>query len=1125
MSDKPEKQSTTHAPTLEELQAGKGEDFSPSKFMRGRRPELFSDSEVVSEVRLTREVFEYHLETLTRRKQETEFEHFCRRLAEKEICPNLITQTGPIGGGDSKVDAETYPVADEIALRWYEGIASEAGRERWAFAFSAKRDWHPKMQSDVQGIINTKRGYSLIYFITNQFVKDKARAQIEDQLKKDYKVAVRILDRSWIMKCVFEHERFRLAADTLKLTGYDEAATKRVGPRDTERQVELKEIEEQINDSSRYEGVEYQLAEDCLEAALLARGLELPRTEVEGRFLRAQRIAEKVNDRQQRMRIAYARAWTAFWWYDDFQELNELYEKVEELGVDSKEATDLELLANLWTVLHTTVLEQKLTAAAAKLDRRTDKLKAQLDRAASDKQRPNNALQARTSKILMDLSEATAKRIPLDLVLKSLNDALIASKHLAQFPVKPITKIIRELGKHLPDNAEYDKLFELVVSLTEHRASEGEAGRVLLQRGYQKLRAGKKYDVIRLLGRAQQKLAMDEYRAEWVTALAGCGLAYESAGLLWAARANMLVAANQTLTEYWKHGRIVPQALTCLQRLVWLELQLGRVPHALAWIDLASLIAHHLVLEGNRKEFFINQREAQDDVLSLLLLRTDFWELKRLDFLPHILESFGLYRSWVALLYALGHEDYLRLRGVIPENESPESMRALFLKRLTQPANNDLPDQPELQFSEKVTLRSFVLGCEVTVQAANSPASTSLAETILGVLEAFLATSLEAELFPYRSELTINISPSDFVQGLPQYQIDETGGGGTISIRHAVAIQQRTPDEQNAFQSWVLEFVLKTTLQIAVVTDLKSFEKRIFQDELGLARALNLSDVGIAIQNILGTSPKFRLSDWEPQAAEKRFPVQRDLPWNQGFPSTAEEKPPEAPLRPGEGEPPDELFGVDSLKHKDRRVFSLINIPLWDKADWRGTAYAWHPKAIPILSLGFGKPEAGKRIFNQLRTKLGEIDENEHLRVAIVTGVDKKQPSSYKVVISANPNLGKNAQGRQFVVVARINRMDPPDLRNLNSFLEHYNRTGRYFIVPSHFKGAAEQPEIFWDLRIGKRELSVREAWQIGENDPDICTIQESDQPIIPAGVKDAPVKRALDSLKQLKRRKAKRRG
>src|SRR5690349_13420504 len=95
------------------------ENFRPSEFMRARRPELFSDSKVIGEPRLSPEVFEYHLDTLTSRKQETEFEHFCRRLAEKEICPNILPQTGPTGGGDSKVDAETYPVSDAISLRWY----------------------------------------------------------------------------------------------------------------------------------------------------------------------------------------------------------------------------------------------------------------------------------------------------------------------------------------------------------------------------------------------------------------------------------------------------------------------------------------------------------------------------------------------------------------------------------------------------------------------------------------------------------------------------------------------------------------------------------------------------------------------------------------------------------------------------------------------------------------------------------------------------------------------------------------------------------------------------------------------------------------------------------------------
>ena len=123
--------------------------FSPKAFLKARRPERFSDSVVQEVAELDRSLLEYHLDSLTSRGQETDFERFARRLCEREICPNLLPQTGPTGGGDSKVDFETYPVTDRLALAWYVGVDSGASHERWAFAFSAKEDWRPKVRSDV----------------------------------------------------------------------------------------------------------------------------------------------------------------------------------------------------------------------------------------------------------------------------------------------------------------------------------------------------------------------------------------------------------------------------------------------------------------------------------------------------------------------------------------------------------------------------------------------------------------------------------------------------------------------------------------------------------------------------------------------------------------------------------------------------------------------------------------------------------------------------------------------------------------------------------------------------------------------------------------------------------------
>jgi hypothetical protein len=131
----------------------------PITYMRSRHPDLYSDSETVSRPQLTEDILEYRLQTLTNRNQETEFAYFAWRLAQKEICPNLRPQTGPVGGGDSKVDSETIPVSSDVADVWV-GIDPAAATERWAFAFSAKKDWKAKVAQDVKKIWKSSLGSS-----------------------------------------------------------------------------------------------------------------------------------------------------------------------------------------------------------------------------------------------------------------------------------------------------------------------------------------------------------------------------------------------------------------------------------------------------------------------------------------------------------------------------------------------------------------------------------------------------------------------------------------------------------------------------------------------------------------------------------------------------------------------------------------------------------------------------------------------------------------------------------------------------------------------------------------------------------------------------------------------------
>ncbi len=205
----------------------------------------------------------------------------------------------------------------------------------------------------------------------------------------------------------------------------------------------------------------------------------------------------------------------------------------------------------------------------------------------------------------------------------------------------------------------------------------------------------------------------------------------------------------------------------------------------------------------------------------------------------------------------------------------------------------------------------------------------------------------------------------------------------------------------------------------------------------------------------MGDKPKFRLSDWESQAKSERFELRRSVAWNhnlrqpraEGFIDFSEFH---------KGEPSAPLFGVDSLKHNDYKIFSLINIPLWDKAGWSGIVYSWSTDAIPLLALGFKDINAGLEIFREWHNKLGPIDEEEQLRITILTVIDKHHPANYRV---------------------------------------SYNHFGKYVLLPGQFASDLAKVKLF-DYGIIKRELRICEAWQLGSTDRDVHMIHEGDNPI-----------------------------
>ena len=1088
----------------------------PSELMRFRHPDLFSDTRIDEVPRLPKAVFEYHLDTLTNRKQEYQFEHFCRKLAEKEICPNLRVQTGPTGGGDSKVDTETYPVAKEIVDRWWIGSPS-AGKERWAFAFSAKKQWKSKLKADIENILSTSRDYKLIYFFTNQYVSDKERSKQEDALSKEAEIPVYIVDRAWIVEKVYDTD-YQQLENYLAALGIDDLQKEKIiqpGPRDVKRLDELQELDKQVADPSRYRDARYQLVEDCLRSAILARSLERPRSEVEGRFIQADRLAREVNLSQQRLRIAYNRAWTAFWWDEDYTEFNRFYDSVEKHAKNSTLAHDVNLLLNLWMLLLPSVASGRIAIQDSKFEPRSRYLVTKLEIMSVESERPNNALQARTSLILMQILQAYnfRKIDEADDGWRELADVIDESDGMIAYSVEHLYGLIKELGEFL-DSPAFDMLYDKLADAIKKRRSEGEAGIAYFDRARQKMKQEKPYEAIQWFGRAEELLTKDEYGEELVMTLIGISFAFEDVGLLWAARNKTLVAADLTLGVFAREGQLIPGAMSALKRLVWIELRLGRIPHILNAMNLTSSIASQLNLSEDQQQAYAEELQRQECVLGIHFLNIPVEALASVTRLPATLQRFGFDYALMALLFVLGHEQVLRKEGYIPKDEDADAVQNLFERWQDQPAAKDISLQPVLVDGKTSILKSTILGLELCIETLNNETSFGIAESLLGALEAFISTSSEEHVIPCREQMTVVITASTQLEGTPVVKFPENNRN-RVEVIHPTNLVFTTAVDKHNYIDWLKDSLIQIICRMLIIKDIDVWLEQVAGQERGFSRALTFGDTLILNRNVFGDPPRMCLLDWIDKDAQS-YDVLRKESWRTEKLTAADDL--MKPLKYGNSPPPDDLTDKEKIKHTDRRVLSPIDIPVWDQANWRATVFVLAPNSLPILALAFEDGESGEAIFRAWKDRYGNIDKDNAIRLAIITGVSKRNPSEYSVVISPSLQYVAEEKKKIFMFVSRINRMSPNSSLNLDRFIPIYKKMRKFLLAPARINVHGEvlgMPST--QLAITKKHLDIREAWEIGENDPDMAVLRENDPPIIPSGVTNPPVNKAMAQIRSLR--------
>lgn len=1076
------------------------------EFFKKIHPDQFSDSKIMKVGKLDRDFFDYYLDSLTSRGQEKEFETFCRKIAEREICPNLLPQTGPTGGGDSKVDSETYPVADTISETWYYGIGNVASNERWAFAVSAKKDWKPKVKSDVSKIVGTNleldRQYKKIFFMSNQFISDKKRSETEDNLRKEYGIDIRILDRNWILEKVFTNKNQEIAVKCFGLSDsfLDE---EQIGSMDYKRKMELNEIEEKLSNPINYKGT--VLLQMANRAIVLGRELELPLEKLIGKLDRAYDLAIKYGTKVEVADCIYDYAWTIFWWYDDINLYYQKFIEYEKVVVKEWNVHQLQNLTTLWLNLYSATIE---TPDKYNLYEHTETLKKEHQKYISDLNKPNTALEARVSyqNVRLLLGD------DINQVIEEFIDIVNKCDSNLDIDLVAINKIVMGIPT-FKKAKQYDELFELLIDKMSKRTQELSAAQLLMHRGFE-LHESMPYEAISYLSRALIKLFKEESKYELISSLVCMASCYENVGLLWAARNFYMYIYCLCLNQYMKYGEIHPGFIISANRLKYLELRFGRIIYATEFHYLENILKHLYYRMPNSDD----KEELFDYILGIQVFRTEYDTLKRLRSFPHYLLEKGLYLSNIAMLYELGHFDINMLEQL---NGSKEAYEDFVYKWYNQPAKEHLTGKPWYGFSDKVKLTSKILGCRMNVIANNNSICMEMGATILASLESFLSTGIKYELIPMADIITfevVYIETQSFIISLEQIEDKKN----YIRIKCSNYRKDEFLKAQETVNDLLVEILAKVISILFPYPHSMASLENIIINENALERAHIFSNSIFYVLETLGES----MFEYDAVITkdDKEFDLLRDRKVyikQDVEPINIE---PEDNLDIVYKDLPQEL-NFNNVNQGDIQVNSIINIHLWEKAKWRGVFFLTAPGHVylPVFSPLFMDFNSGIRIFREWIEDFGKIDHEDNICIGIIKGIDKNNPYWYRVIIGSNStkNLKKSKESIQLVNhINRLHTMEAQTSENLERFIIELKNSSQFIFVPSTMDLSKGQPVIESSCMITKNSSSIiiKDAWNVSNKDLFLSSgIMPNDDPIIPKGLKNAPVLEVLARHKYFK--------
>lgn len=696
--------------------------MEPRELLKKLHPNQFSDSKIVDKTNCPRELLDFYLSRLSEENKHFDFENFIRKLLENEVCPNLIEETGPAGGGDGKVDTENYPVSADIQKFWLYGLNET--NEKWGFAISLKKKWKEKCDSDIKKIIGTNREYKKIFFITNQSIKNDKRLEYQDNKKKETGLEIIIFDKTWILDKALKPKNIDLTK-ILNIT--QPLQENQIGPNDLKKQIRIEEIQKKLDDYSAQKIVNQEVIDLSIESAILSRDLEENEVIVTGKFSRALRLAKEKNNSVAQKEILYDLAWYYHWWINDDINFEKYYKEYQDEVIKEKNIDEILELANLWTL-----------AFARKTNK--DALKEETDFLLS------LLIEKENSKSVVTQLKAKTRLCFIRIFLEedindqfnNLIDIVKEATKYKEYDFIVVAKMIENLLPVFKGNKIFVELYDLITDNLTTRKGDIQRAQMYLNRAKLLSQDNENYEAINLLGKCLTLLYKEETSGKLVETYVNIAANFDAIGLPYAAKNYYIAAVTLFVDLFLKENELEPISIKILGRIIELELCSGNVELVTQWVYVKNMLVS-ILLEKNITYSKDDEEEhllQVDAILAVEILKTKFEDFKKLDKMIFNCSKSGLISSEIMAKYVLGEYDEEILEECSGDKVKIDTLISDFY-------NESLTKQislPRYNNEKEEMIISKICGNNIKINFVATSLSRRFAEFIAALLENSFAT-------------------------------------------------------------------------------------------------------------------------------------------------------------------------------------------------------------------------------------------------------------------------------------------------------------------------------------------------------------------------------------------------